>query len=531
MVRCIPTFIILGLLSTFTFNHPIGIENVEEIVETVGVKTVEDHVFDIYETAIPENEATESLEEEIISVVSHPYVVEEDYDEDHTAGIQAIDDNEDNTAGIQAIEDIVGIQGVVEEDDENVDIQVIRFDERDVEEDIEAGIQGVEDVEENDVVEIQAEDSTAIFEIQNVEDSTAIFEIQNDEDNTDIADEAITPSNDVVVQSSNDQFTDDNDNMEFELFEEEPEEITAVAINDDGLSPVQDNENKLSSAYKAAAIAVENITNDVLYKLKHLNMIHSNVNNNKRSNDSENSDSDSDDENNVNPAEPQKTESVFEINETEIPLDESVTETEAIVSDVETDAPVEEPVTELFTNYFEEIPTEFVTEPIEPVENVTPPIEEITNLIYDENSQDDDTKPVFQKRQNDDFVEIALFEIDDEVVKNDFDTVTEMVTEVHVVSAFIDDDQPTIGAIAIDDDIEDEIPLFGVIEEVDEEEVLIAKRSDDIFAELVEDPQADEEVTESATISGVLIDLTEQSDVAVTDAVTDSIDEEPTIIN
>jgi len=528
MVRCIPAFIILGLLSTLTFNHPIGVENVEEIVETIGVKVVEDHVFDIYETAIQANEeATESSDEEIIHVVSFPYVIEEDEDEDNTAGIQAIEDGEDNTAGIQAIEDDVGIQGVVEEDDENADIQVIRFNERDVDEDVEAGIQGVEDVEEDDVVEIQAEDSTAVFEIQSIED------------NTDVADEAVTPTSDVVAQSSDDQFIDDNNTMEFELFEEEPEDITAAAINDDILLPVQDNEDQSIAAQKEAAIAIKKVVNNIFDKLKQLKIISKNANkqleNNKRDSDSESSDSDDDDENIADPVEPQITESVFEINETQIPLEETVTETEAIVSDVETDAPVEEPVPESFTNYFEEIPTEFVSEPIEPVENITPSIEDTTELkiIIDENSQDDDTVPVFQKRQNDDFVEIALFEVDDETVKNDFDTVTEMVTEVHVVSAFIDDDQPTIGAIAVEDeDVEDEIPLFGVIEEIDEEEVLIAKRSDDdIFAELVEDPQADEEITESAIISGVLIDLTEQPDAAVTDAVTDTIDEEPTIIN
>jgi len=567
MVRCIPTFIIISLIASLSLNHPIG---VEEIVETVGIQAVKDNLFDL-ETDAVHAEA----EEEIISVVGPPYVVTED-EIDEIAGIQAVEDTEDDV--------VVGIQGVEEED---ADIQVIGKKEKD----IIVGIQGVEEIDE-DVVEIQAvEDSTDV-----AEDSTDVVEDSTDvvEDSTDAA-ENVTSSNDVIIQTSDDQLPDDDMNMEFELFEEEPEETTTAAVTEDKIEPTEEKPDETTTApvtedktepveetpeeIAAAAVdeepeeiviaavdeepeevtvaavedgpeeitiasvieenivpventeevkpvavnaetanAFKKLAEDTLNKLRILHIFGSNNNvntNNKRDSDSESSDSDDDNDNGNDNI---KNSNYFEITE-----GESENETQGIDPDADITA-------EIFTNYFEETPTEFITEPIDPVENVTPIIDFDHVDIINNNESDDNTEvPILQKKQDDDdFVEIALYEVDDDIVKSNFDTVTEMITDVPVESASIDiddDNQPTIGAIAIEeDDVEEEIPLFGVIIEEDEDEVAIA--------EFVEDPQANDEVDETIVISSnILIDVTEESDAVETDAATDGIEEEPTMIN
>jgi len=564
MVRCIPTFIIISLIASLSLNHPIG---VEEIVETVGIQAVGDDLFDFeLETDAVHAEA----EEEVISVVGPPYVVtEEEYAD--IAGIQAVENEEDDVAvGIQGVEedDVVGIQGV-EEDDEN--IQVIGKKEKDVI----VGIQGVEEFGEDDIVEVQA-----------VEDSTDVAE-----DNTDVA-EDVTSSSDAVIQTSDDQLPGDDMNMEFELFEEKPEETTTAAVIEDEIVPAEEepennttdvvNEDKTELAEEEpdevavvavdeepeeiviaaveeepevtiaaveeepevtvaavindnivpvqntepvainseSATAFKKLAEDTLNKLKFLHIFSNDANvsiNNKRDSDSENSDSDNENENDNDDDEDVKNVNYFEITEVE-----SENETQGIDPEIDT-------VAEIFTNYFEENPTEFITEPIDPIENVTPIVD--FDQIQNNESDDDNTEiPIIQKKQDDDdFVEIALYEVDDEIVKSNFDIVTEMITDVPVEteSASIDDEnQPTIGAIAIEEDVEEEIPLYGVVIEVDEDEDEVA------IAEFAEDSDTNEEANETIAISSnVLIDLSEESDAVETDAATDDVDEEPTMIN
>ncbi|OUM67400.1 hypothetical protein PIROE2DRAFT_5147 [Piromyces sp. E2] len=406
MVRCIPTFVILGLIASLTLNHPISIDNVDEIVETAGVQAIEDDVFSVNNNGLIEAVPTDA-----------PFSIAN----------EAEDIEENNTAGVQAVVD------------EN-------------EEDVVAGIQGVEDVEENDVGVAEA-----------------------------------TPT-EVVAQAATQQDNDSNDVMEFELFEdtEGDSEITPASVIDENINDVQNNTQGPNTT---DATVYENLALEALNRLKILHIFRSNILNFGKKRESE-----SESENNE-----EETQPIFDVDGTEAPTSEVVTEA--------------------------------------PEEIATP-----SDIVEEEIKQPKHKKSVDENCDNE--VEIALFEVESPVENNDFETVTEMVTDVHVVSAVIDDDdgdQPTIGAIAIDIDqepgIEEEIPLFGVIEEIDDEEVLIAKRDNvlievsyDIIEVSTEQQTSDEE---SIVISGILIDLTEQekqSDAVATDTVTDVI-EEPTIIN
>jgi len=455
MVRCIPTFVILGLIASLTCNHPISIDNVDEIVETAGIQAADDVVEDIFATQPPfdNNDAVETAD--VYNIVdaeeavpsSAPFVVDIEAPTD-TVIVQAVDieeptEIENSTAGVQAVAE-------------------------EIEEDIVAGIQGVEDVEEEDIV---------------------------------VA-EAPSAADEIVAQAAGDQDVDENEAIEFELFEEGEEaddEMTAAGDITEEINSVQNNA-PLSDAEKAAHY--ENLALEALNRLKILHIFRSNrpYKPNKFYRGMKKEKREIDDEENI--------QSVFDIPEA-------------------TEAPAQEA----------EIPEEVPTDVVQQVGLFE---------VYEPKEK----KCIGERCEEEDEVEIALFEVEAETGKNDYETVTEMVTEVHVVSAVIDDeDQPTIGAIAIDpvqdQDVEEEIPLFGVIEEIDDEEVQIAKK-DEVFVEISyeivevssEQQTPAEETTESLVISGVLIDLTEQEQQseavateAATEAATDVAEEEPTIIN
>jgi hypothetical protein len=420
--------------------------------------------------------------------LNHPVSVDSVDEIIETAGIQAIDDDVEDifaTALPDNNSEVVPTNApfLVEDITEAVDIQAVEIEEPTMIEDVDdesstAGVQAVaEDVEEDIVAGIQG--------VEDVE-----------EDDIEVA-EATTPTSsadEVIAQAAD----DDKGEIEFELFEEGEEgddEMTAAGVIDEEINSVQESA-PVPNAENAAAF--ENLALEALNRLKILHIFRTSSTNKAnrylrgKVNARDNEVVDEQPVENIN-------QTIFDVAEA----------TEAPVTEVETAAPEE--VTEAPTDIFEA---------------------PMQKRCVDDRCEDDD-------------VHLALFDIEVETEKNDFETVTEMVTEVHVVSAIIDDDdQPTIGAIAIDpvqdQDVEEEIPLFGVIEEI-EDEVQIAKR-DEVFAEISyeivevssEQQTPVEETTESLVISGVLIDLTEQeeqSGAATTEAVTDVVEEEPTIIN
>jgi len=496
MVRFIPTFIILSLIPSLTLNHPVTIENVDDVVETTGIEAFNEIVNDTIEISGAQ------IEDSVYNVIEETEV-----------------DVPTNNVNVQAIEaeEITAVQEAPE------DIAGVAVD--DIEEDIIAGIQGTEDDDVQPNVQAVADDEDEIAGIQGVEDEDENVEVA-EATPTSILDENI------VVQSLDNQNTNDDDFMNFELFSEieEGEKITAAAVT----KPIAPN-----------SAAIEILAMDTINKLKALHIIRSdskfqlkslqhykNSNINKRKDDSDSDSSSSSDEEDL-------------VNK---PDDVPITE----APEVETQAP--EAINEVITGIVEEVETIFVPDqneqPTDFEEVITQSInadDAIPTEIFDY----DEKYPLLVKKQvciddrceEEDIVEIALFEVENETDKNDFETVTEIVTEVHLVSYIDDGDQPTIGAIPDDniDDINDEIPLFGVVEEPDEDEVQIAKR-EDVFVEInyeiveVNDQQTptEEETTESIVISGFLIELGDQDQHSVSsiiESATDAIEEEPIYVN
>jgi len=155
-----------------------------------------------------------------------------------------------------------------------------------------------------------------------------------------------------------------------------------------------------------------------------------------------------------------------------------------------------------------EIVNRFITQDDEPtnfVEDITAIYDEEPTAIFDEK---------LHKRQvKNEEVGIALFEVENADSENDvFETVTEVVTEVHAVSVDIDEEGPTIGGV-IDEPEDEDVPMFGVIEDagIDDDDIVeialnnkrneIIEESNDIEGEIP---------TEAVVISNVLIDLSDE---------------------
>jgi len=425
MVRCIPTFVVLGLIASLTYTHPVrSIDDFEEVTETADIQSVEDGIEDIFATPIlPE----EVVEEEGIYSIDEPLEIVP-----RTAPFTLVDDVPTDDVEVQAVdveeaddEDTAGVQAVEEEEVDDEDTAGVQAVEEEEEEDIVAGIQGVEDVED-------------VIEVADVEPTST--------------------SDEVVAQAD-----EDNAELEFELFEEgeegDDETNTAGIINEE-INNVQGNNNVPVPDLETAA-KYQNLALEAINKLKILHIFRSKTLNKR--------DDDSDSESEIEA--PPETE----------PQEENVEEPQ---EEENTEAPQE---TEI-----EEIPTESI-------------LDEAPTSIFEE-------VPKHKRDEEEDGVEIALFEVEEDA-KNDFETVTEVVTDVHTDLEDIDDgNQPTIGAIALEpeqDVVEEEIPLFEDIEKIEEEEVQIAKK-DNILIAFNYEVVVVEETTESPS---------------------EVVDEEPTIIN
>jgi hypothetical protein len=178
-----------------------------------------------------------------------------------------------------------------------------------------------------------------------------------------------------------------------------------------------------------------------------------------------------------------------------------------------------------------EAPEEEPTEIPELINSFITPDDEPTDFIENATDNEEPTA-VFEKRQvKNEEVGIALFEVENEnSVSDAFETVTEVVTDVHVVSAEIDEEGPTIGGV-IDEPEDEDVPMFGVIEDagIDEDdivEIALVNKRDEVIEE--NDEGEGEKPTEAVVISNILIDLSDEQEYDyVSETVTESIFEEP----
>jgi len=455
MVRCIPTFLVLSLIISLSFNHPINIEDVDEIVETAGIQAFEDEIDDVVGIQV--------IEENIEEIDYQEYTIDDE-----------------STAGIQAFDDFIEEPTITEA----------------------AGIQAFEE----DIIDIE------------------IFS-----DDVDVPDTTLIGAAETEVPIP--QPTDAVPEFQFEM------------VN-----------------------AFEDLATDTINKLKALNVIRSKIRSvfksllYKNDNDSDSeieplADSpddlanDSNDEDNLvdQPDEIETETPVNEVQETEVP--ENIT-----------DAPdIENNIPEFINNQFEEITT-FVES-----NDIPTGIEDIITGSLDDEAPTEIFNEEFNRRLDDnDIVEIALFEIDNSEMDNEVEIVTETVTDVIVASVGIDDEEPTIGGFIDEPESEEIVPIFGVIEDAelddDEVEIAIIKRNnnllfanedneeDEVEIDITErnnniklaneDDEEDEEDEDDEIHIGevplepvFIANIDEQETEVITEYVTEYIDEEPTIIN
>lgn len=343
--------------------------------------------------------------------------------------------------------------------------------------------------------------------VENVEEiieTAGIQAFEESEPTETLGIQAVDDTEDTSITAGIQAVDDEDEVMDFELFTDINDDVVTQEVEEANALPEQ---NAPIGINQDIVDAYEDFTMKTLNNLSLLNIFRSNPKlrkNNKRDNDSDSdSDSDSDNDSGKNDDDEPKDEDIFAIYETEN------TAATTKVPEVETVVPTPEAI----TNIAEDIPTEYVEENINEIITDTPTenIEEVT----------------LEKR--DDEVEVALFEIEEGTEDIFYETVTEMVTEVHVVSVIVEDDddnQPTIEAINIDeDDVEEEIPLFGVVVENDEE-VLIAKRDGVFDVDVIEQVTAPSETESPIVIGQQEQNIATVTDDVATDAVTDVVEEE-----
>ncbi|ORX57258.1 hypothetical protein BCR36DRAFT_580676 [Piromyces finnis] len=515
MVRNIQTFVILGLIASLAKTFPVSIDNVEEISETEGVQTIYD-VFAAPTTSI------DSVETTIVQPIENAiYSIAEPLEEVISTTKQSTIINEIPTDSVntQIIEE--ENTQIVEENTQIVEENATQTDEEftvasiqeTIEEDVIVGVQGIDNDDKEDIIEVAENISTSV-------------------------------SDDVTAQTNEQENNDETDEIQFELFEENEDgeegddEITAAGEIDEELNSVQNNSNSAEgataeaataeaataeAATAEAATAYQNLALEALNRLKVFHIFRDSKL--KKRNfifDLFGSKDNKSDEN--------KIELIFNEDEAEMQTNIPVIETQ--ISEIQTEVPE----TEAITSYIEEVQTTEITQ------------FEVPTEIFEEETEQPKSERCINEECDEFEVKIALFDIENETNKIEFETVTEMVTEVHVVSAIIDDEQPSI-ALDIETkpdfedifnpELEDEIPLIGVIEEIDDE-VQIAKKDNIYFEvnfeviEVNEQATPTEETTDSLVISGILINLSEQDETTETiiaETATDVIEEEPSIIN